>query len=64
MINYIPEWLKPLLGNRERDIITAADATTSNSDCDGEWLPKHQQRIISKANGEFTIDSKRRMIIN
>lgn len=62
MISHIPKWLAPLLGTRERMILDAPDAWTSNSDVDGNWLPVFQQRITSSL-GDFTIDSKRRMII-
>lgn len=64
MIGYVPSWLVPLLGTRERMILDAPNATTSNSDVDGNFLPAYQQRVIAHGLGDFTIDSKRRMIIS
>lgn len=63
MIAHVPQWLIPLLGTRERMILDAPDAWTSNSDADGNWLPAFQQRIVASGLGEFTIDSQKRMII-
>lgn len=63
MIAHVPAWLVPLLGTRERMILDAPNAVTSNSDADANWLPAFQQRIIAHGLGEFTIDSQKRMII-
>lgn len=63
MVAYVPQWLVPLLGARERMILDAPDARISNSDADGNWLPAFQQRITAPGLGEFTIDSQKRMII-
>lgn len=61
--NHIPAWLEPLLGERERRIISDPKANFWQVDDDGERLPPHQQIINSKEHGQFTIDAQKRQII-
>jgi hypothetical protein len=61
---YLPDWLTPLLGTRERAIADHPDSRCLCVDRDGTRLPPYQ-RLIEMPDGEsFTIDGHRRAIIN
>lgn len=72
---YIPEWVLPLLSQRETDIINCPNVWCSSlndpfKNIEGipshelEWLVSHQQHIIAGNGDYFTIDSKLKQIIS
>lgn len=75
---FTPDWLKPLMGEREWAIANSPYAKCVHVDVDGNRLPPYQQiicrvktvqsgaaliHIIDDNAGFFVIDSKRRQII-
>lgn len=62
--HHVPYWLKNIIGNREKLILSHVRTKFLQVDCDGERLPDYQQ-IAETPNGiSFTIDTKKRSIIN
>lgn len=63
---HTPEWLKPLLSDRERRILACRDTIMTNYDEDyperQNRLPAGQKHFIG-SEGRFTIDANKRMII-
>jgi hypothetical protein len=61
---HIPAWLYPQLGHREMTIVCTRGVRCLQVDQDGNRLPAYQQ-ILEAPTGEFfTVDSRRRQIIN
>lgn len=57
-----PSWLKPLLGQRELEILRHPSVRVLAVDEDGERLPPYQQ-LFEADIGSFWIDSQRKQII-
>lgn len=60
----IPEWLEPLMGNREKVIASIAGVKVLCEDAAGERLPESQVIIETNCGESFMICSKRKAIIN
>lgn len=60
--NFVPAWLIPLMGEREKAIINHRRAKFLREDLDGNRYPDHQQWIESPV-GTMLIDSKKKAII-
>ena len=58
----LPDWLVPLLGHRELEILRHPSCRFLKEDQDGNRLPDHQQWIEADV-GTFWIDSQRKQII-
>lgn len=61
---YIPPWLEPLLGARERAIVEHPQVRVLAVDQDGNRLPQFQRQLETPDGRRMTIDSQRRAIIN
>lgn len=62
LINH-PDWLLPLLGERENRISATLGVRVLCVDVDGSRLPPYQ-RLIETPNGDrFLVDSHRRAIV-
>jgi len=60
----MPAWVQDLMGERELRIANHPKARSLCEDRDGNRLP-YYQRLIETPNGDsFTIDQRRRAIIN
>lgn len=59
---YIPAWLEPLMGVREKAVANDPSVKCCNVDVDGEYLGANVIELCADV-GSFTIDSARRAII-
>jgi hypothetical protein len=60
---HIPNWLRPIMGQRERRIAATEGVRCLATDDEGNRLPHYQQIIETPTGERFTIDARRRAII-